>query len=232
MTLIRNAFKRLHYPVEIIAQCVLSYLAYSLSLRNPEEMIAGRGIVADHSTLQRWVIRLESLLDKVFSQHKLTVGRWWQMDEITYIKVKGHWKYLYLAVDNSGQTIDFLLTAVRDAAASVRFFREAIRHHCEPEVVTIDKIGANTAALATLNADKPDEEAITIRQGKYLNNQSKQYHRNIKRRSRTMLGFKSFRRAQTVLAGIELIHMIRKWQYQNAESEGLSPAEQFYFSTA
>lgn len=153
------------------------------------------------------------------------------MDE-TYIKVKGQWKYLYRAVDTSGQTIDFLLTAKRDAAAALRFFRKATRHHGEPEVVTIDKSGANTAALATLNADKPDEEAITIRQSKYLNNLIEQDHRNIKRRSRPMLGFKSFRRAQTVLAGIELIHMIRKGQYQHPESEGLSPAEQFYLLTA
>ncbi|UZY03299.1 IS6 family transposase (plasmid) [Yersinia ruckeri] len=214
-----------------MAQGVRWYLAYSLSLRNLEEMMAERGIVVDHSTLHRWVIRLVPLLDKVFRRHKRTVGRRWRMDE-TYIKVKGQWKYLYRAVDTSGQTIDFLLTAKRDAAAALRFFRKAIRHHGEPEVVTIDKSGANTAALATLNADKSDEEAITIRQSKYLNNLIEQDHRNIKRRSRPMLGFKSFRRAQTVLAGIELIHMIRKGQYQHPESEGLSPAEQFYLLSA
>jgi transposase-like protein len=149
------------------------------------------------------------------------------MDE-TCIKIKGQWKYLYLAVDTSGQTIDFLLTAKRDAAAALRFFRKAIRHHGEPEVVTIDKSGASTAALATLYADKPDEETITVRQSKCLNNLVEQDLRNIKRRIRLMAGFKSFRRAQALLAGIELIHMIRKGQYQHPESERLSPAEQFY----
>lgn len=39
-----------HYPVDIIAQCVRWYLAYALSLRNLEEMMAERGIVVDHST--------------------------------------------------------------------------------------------------------------------------------------------------------------------------------------
>lgn len=153
------------------------------------------------------------------------------MDE-TYIKVKGQWKYLYRAVDTSGQTIDFLLTAKRDAAAALRFFRKAIRHHSEPEVVTIDKSGANTAALSTLNADKSDEEKISIRQNKYLNNLIEQDHRNIKRRIRQMLGFKSFRRAQTILAGIELTHMIRKGQYQHPQSDGLSAVEQFYLLAA
>ncbi|MGP2518176.1 IS6 family transposase [Yersinia sp. 2545 StPb PI] len=231
MSLIRKAFRRLHYPTDVIAQCVRWYLAYALRLRNLEEMMAERGILVDHSTLHRWVIRLVPLLDKVFRRHKRTVGRRWRMDE-TYIKIKGQWKYLYRAVDTAGHTIDFLLTAKRDSAAALRFFRKAIRHHGEPEVVTIDKSGANTAALATLNADKPDEEAITVRQSKYLNNLIEQDHRNIKRRSRPMLGFKSFRRAKTILAGIELSNMIRKGQYQHPQSEGLSLAEQFYLLAA
>ncbi|MCS4320780.1 transposase-like protein [Serratia sp. BIGb0234] len=178
MLLIRNAFKRLHYPVDVIAQCVRWYLAYSLSLRNIEEMMAERGVIVDHSTLHRWVLRLVPLLDKAFRRHKRKLGRRWRMDE-TYIKIKGQWKYLYRAVDTSGQTVDFLLTARRDAAAALRFFRKAIHLHGEPEVVTIDKSGANTAALATLNASKPEEETITIRQSKYLNNLIEQDHRNI-----------------------------------------------------
>ncbi|SUP81647.1 transposase [Yersinia pseudotuberculosis] len=163
MPLIRKTFKRLHYPVDIIAQCVRWYLADALSLRNLEETMAERGVIVDHSTLHRWVIRLVPLLDKAFRRHKCTVVHRWRMDE-TYIKIKGQWKYLYRAVDTAGQTIDFLLTAKRDAAAALRFFRKAIRHQGEPEVVTIDKSGANTTALVTLNADKAEDEAITIKQ--------------------------------------------------------------------
>nr|ULG19983.1 IS6 family transposase [Yersinia frederiksenii] len=74
MPLIRKAFKRLHYPVDIIAQCVRWYLAYSLSLRNLEEMMAERGIVVDHSTLHRWVIRLVPHLDKAFRRYKRKQG--------------------------------------------------------------------------------------------------------------------------------------------------------------
>lgn len=231
MPLILNAFKRLHYPADVIAQCIRWYLAYALSLRNLGEMMAERGIVVDHSTLHRWVIRLVPLLDKAFRLHKRALGRWWRVDE-THIKIKCQWKYLYRAVDSAGQTIDFLLTAKCEAAAALRFFRKAIRHHGEPEAVTNDKSGANTAALATLNAGKPDEETMTVRQSKYLNNLVEQDHRNIKRRTRPMLGFKSFRRAQTILAGIELIHMIRKGQFHHPTSDRLSPAEQFYLLAA
>ncbi len=169
MSLIQKSFRRLHYPVAIIAQCVRWYLAYSLSLRNLEEMMAERGIIVDHSTLHRWVIRMVPRLDRAFRRCKRTVGRRWRMDE-TSIKVKGEWKYLYRAVDTDGQTIDFLLTAKRDAAAALRFFRKAMRHHGEPEVVTIDKSGANTAALTILNAGKSADGSIRVRQSKHLNN--------------------------------------------------------------
>ncbi|MGP2471607.1 IS6 family transposase [Yersinia sp. 2540 StPb PI] len=231
MYLIRKAFRRLHYPVDVIAQCVRWYLAYALSLRKLEEMMAERGIAVDHSTLHRWVIRLVPLLDKVFRRHKRTVGRQWRMDE-TYLKIKGQWKYLYRKVDTAGQTIDFLLTAKRDAAAALRFFRKAIRYHGESVVVTIDKSGTNTTSMTTLNANKPEKERMTIRQSKYLNNLVEQDHRNIKWRIRPMLRFKLFRRAQPILPGIELVQMIRKGPLQHPGGEVLSPAEQFYLLAA
>ncbi|MCG3471635.1 IS6 family transposase [Xenorhabdus bovienii] len=231
MSLIRKAFKRLHYPVGIIAQCVRWYLAYALSLRNLEEMMAERGIEVDHSTIPRWVLRLVPLLGKACRPCKKPVGSRWRMDE-TYIKVKGQWKYLYRAVDTDGQTIDFLLTARRDATTARRFFRKAIRQHGRPAVVTIDKSGANTAALTLLNAEGEPQQGIEICQNKYLNNRIEQDPRHVKRRIRPMLGFKSFRRAQTILAGIERVSMRRKGQYSQPEDKTLSPAELFYRLTA
>src|SRR5271163_5021364 len=51
--------------------------------------------------------------------HILVAHPSWRVDE-TYIKVKGQERFLYRAVDSSGQTIDFLLTAKRDTAAAKR----------------------------------------------------------------------------------------------------------------
>jgi transposase-like protein len=89
------------------------------------------------------------------------------MDE-TYIKFNGAWKYLYRAVDKQGQTVDFLLTTKRDAPAARRFLEKAMRHNAVPDKVTMDKSGANQAALEELN--KECEIPISIRQVKYLNN--------------------------------------------------------------
>jgi transposase-like protein len=74
------------------------------------------------------------------------------MDE-TYVKVKGRWKYSYRAVDKIGGAVDFLLTAKRDRKAASRFLRKAIGQHDIPEKITIDKSGANTAALESYNAE-------------------------------------------------------------------------------
>ena len=73
------------------------------------------------------------------------------MDE-THIKIKGDWKYLYRAVDKQGKTVDFLLTARRDKAAALRFFEKAMQASGVPEKVTMDKSGANKAAIDEINA--------------------------------------------------------------------------------
>ena len=69
----------------------------------------------------------------------------------TYIKVKGKWHYLYRAVDKSGDTIDFIPSKKRDEVAAKRFFNKAIGYSGKPEKITIDKSGANSAALKSIN---------------------------------------------------------------------------------
>jgi transposase-like protein len=187
--------------------------------------MAERGIAVDHSTVYRWVIKLLPLFEKTFRKHKRPVGKSWRMDE-SYIKVKGKWKYLYRAVDKTGDTIDFLLRARRDKVAARRFFEKAIAQNGAPETVTIDKSGANLAALQAVNAER--ETPIKIRQIKYLNNIVEQDHRAIKRRTRPMLGFKDFHCARIILGGIETMHMIRKGQMQRVGKSPLSAAQQFY----
>jgi putative transposase len=219
--------KRMRFPKEIILVCIRWYAAYALSYRNLEEMMQERGISVDHSTVNRWAIRFLPVLENVFRGHKRPVGGSWQMDE-TYIKVRGHWKYLYRAVDQDGMTIDFLLRAKQVKAAAMRFFRKAMRQNGEPAKVTLDKSGANKAAMDGINQDRDDP--ITVRQIKYLNNIVEQDHRAVKRITKPVMGFKSFHAASNLLAGIELMHMIRKGQMVTAEGCDLSFADQFTHS--
>ena len=73
--------------------------------------------------------------------------------------------------------------------------------------------------------------SIELRQSKYLNNLIEQDHRAIKRRTRPMLGFKDFHCAAKIIAGIELMHMIRKGQWVGPEGQVMSAAELFYTLT-
>ena len=222
---LRKVIKRMHYPLEVMLTCVRWYVAYPLSLRHIEEMMQERGVFVDHTTVHRWSIKILPVLAKVFRRRKRSVGASWRLDE-TYIKVSGQWKYLYREVDRDGDTIDFLLTSRRDLAAARRFLERAIGLHGLPEKITIDKSGANTAAIESVQADTGAD--IELRQIKYLNNIVEQDHRAIKPIVRPMLGFKRFHCARILIAGIETMHMIKKGQLSCPEGEVASTANQFY----
>ena len=170
-------------------------------------------------------MKMLPVLAAAFRRRKRPVGLSWRMDE-TYVKVAGQWKYLYRAVDRDGDTVDFLLRAKRDHAAARAFFECAIDLHGVPEKITIDRSGANTAAIASIQADSG--LPIEMRQSKYLNNIVEQDHRAVKRITRPMLGFKTFRCARILIAGIETMHMIRRGQLGGIKDQASSAPNQFY----
>ncbi|MHB8140078.1 MAG: IS6 family transposase [Vulcanimicrobiaceae bacterium] len=225
MSTVKSVIQRLRFPLEVMLVCVRWYVAYPLSLRHLEEMMQERGVTVDHSTIHRWIIKLVPVVEKTFRRRKVGVGTRWRMDE-TSINVGGHWKYLYRAVDKAGHTVDFLPTAKRDRAAAQRFLPRAIGNNGLPESITIDKSGTNTAGIESYNAEH--DTMIAIRQCKYLNNIVEQDHRAVKRIVRPMLGFKSFYCARVIIAGIELMHMIRKGQMRSNDGSALSATQQFY----
>jgi putative transposase len=161
------SFKGAHFVKDIILTCVRWYVAYPLSYRQVEELMQERGVSIDHATINRWVVKYSPQLEEAFHRRKRPVWLSWRVDE-TYLKIKGHWYYLYRAVDKTGQTIDFLLTAQRDEPAARRFLTKAIRRHGVPEKTTIDGSEANAAAIREYN--EVHGTAIIIRQVKYLNN--------------------------------------------------------------
>jgi putative transposase len=219
------SFKGMRFPADVILVCIRWYAAYPLSYRHLEEIMDERGVSVDHYTVNRWAVGFLPLIEKQSRKHRRKVGSSWRMDE-TYIKVKGVWKYLYRAVDRKGKTVDFLLTAQRDMAAARRFLEKAMRENGVPDKIAMDKSGANKAAIDEINSTLA--APITVRQVKYLNNIVEQDHRAIKRVTKPMLGFKSFRAAANVLAGVELMHMIRKGQFVMDGAATMSFADQFY----
>ena len=125
-------------------------------------------------------------------------------------------RYLYRAVDSRGQTIDFLLSARRDAEAAKRFFRKALGqpHTVNPRTITVDKNPAYPCAVAEMKEDRELWRFARLRQCKCLNNMVEQNHQRVKRLVRPGRGFGSLRTARRSLAGYEAMAMVSKGQVQ------------------
>jgi len=181
-------------------------------------MVNERGLDVHHTTIFRWVQQYAPELDKRCRPYLRPTNDSWRVNE-TYIKVKGQWKYLYRAVDSQGKTLDFLLTAKRDAQAAKRFFRKMLRamHTQTPRVITVDKNPAYPKAIDELKAKKELPKKVKLRQKKYLNNIVEQDHRGIKRLVKPGMGFGSFNTARRTLRGYEIMNMMRKGQIRGVE---------------
>ena len=178
-----------------------------------------RGLTVDHSTVYRWVQVYAPELDKRCRPYLKPTNDSWRVDK-TYIEVKGEWKYLYRAVDSEGNTLDFMLSAKKDAGAAERFFRNKAMnaaHNQEPRVINVDKNAAYPPAIDSLKADQTLPKTTELRRVKYLNNIVEQDHRAIKRLVNPGMGFASFKRARRTLRGYEAMNMVRKGQIQGVK---------------
>jgi IS6 family transposase len=199
-----SLFKWRHFLPEIILLNVRWYCCYALSYRNLEEMMAERGVDVDHSTVNRWVLKYSTELDKRLRRYLKPTNDSWRADE-TYIQIKGAWKYLYRTVDSQGNTLDFMLSAKRDGKAAACFFRKVLKasHVAPPRVINVDKNAAYPVAIKRLKSEQTLAVQTELRQVNYLNNLIEQDHRHIKRITKPMLGFKSFNCARRTLSGME-----------------------------
>jgi len=181
-------FNHLQVPTDIALLVVLWRLRYKLSLRDLAEMFLTRGFTFTHETVREWEERFAPLLtERLRAKRRGKAGVKWHCDE-TYVKVDGHWCYLYRAMDADGNLVDSLLSETRDMDAAKRFFQRArtVVGHA-PEKVTTDGHDAYPRAIReTLGPD------VQHRTSRYMNNRMEQDHRGIKQRYYPMRGFGSF----------------------------------------
>jgi transposase-like protein len=214
--------KSSYFDQSVILLCVRWYLAYNLSLRDLEEMMAERGLSVDHSTIHRGSSASRSCWSDSTDASGPSPANGTSM------------RPAYRAIDSVGDTVEFFFREHRDLRAAKRFLRIASQRHGRPERIVIDGSQTNREAIISCDGEsrlrdrsrRPPKPA-RIRQSRYLNNRIEQDHRCIKRCIRSMLGFKSQATAAISLPGIEMVHMMRKRQARYAYNPRPSVAEQF-----
>jgi IS6 family transposase len=199
-------------PILILC-AVRWHLRYSLSLRDVEELLRERGLEADHTTVWRWVQRYGPELEQRMRRHLKPTNKSCRVDE-TYVRVLGCWCYLYRAIDSAGATIEFLLSALRDAGAAKQLFRKELSHlsHPQPRVINTDLAPIYGSVLADLKKEGTLRRRCRHRPVQYLNIILKQDHRAINRRVNAKQGFREFQAAQRTIQGYEVMNMMRKEQ--------------------
>ena len=207
-------FKWRHFAPDVILWCVRWYCKYGISYRDLEEMMAERGFAIDHTTLYRWVQAFAPELEKrvLWYQNRLSFS--WRVDE-TYLKVRGQWKYLYRALVKDGRTLDFYLSATRNAVAAKRFLAKTLRRSkgFPPTKINTDKNPAYGKAILELKQEGLLPDECQHRQVKYLNNRLESDHGKLKRVIKPTLGFQSMRTAYATIKGFEVMRMFRKHQF-------------------
>ena len=208
-----SAFAGFRFPPEVIVLAVRWYLRFGLSYRDLEELLAERGVEVDHVTLYRWVQHFAPQLVEAARPCRHAVGARWFVDE-TYVKVAGSWRYVYRAVDETGQVIAVYVSARRDLAAARRFVGRVVADHGHPEEVVTDLAQALETAIEELT---PKAFHNT---DQYANNRVECDHGRLKARLRPMRGLKTDRTARVVIAGHAFMQNLRRGHYElGAEAE-------------
>src|SRR5215203_5074799 len=212
----RSSFAGFRSPPEVIMLAVRWYLRYGLSYRDVEELLAERGITVDHVTIYRWVQRFTLLLAEAARPCRHAVGDHWQVDE-TYVKVAGRWRYVYRAIDQSGQVVDVFVSIRRDAKAARRFFERAIgTTKVMPAEVVTDRAPTYPLVIEELLP------AAWHRTDRYANNQLEADHGRLKARLRLMRGLKQDHSARIIIAGHAFIQNVRRGHYELAVEEPMN----------
>ncbi len=195
-----NPHYRHRFPAEIISHAVWLYHVFSLSLRDVELLLAGRGVTVSYETVRRWCGKFGQSFANCVRRHRPRPGDKWHLDEV-FIRIQGVQHYLWRAVDQDGVVLDILVQGRRDAKAAKRFFRRLLQSlQYLPRVIVTDKLRSYGVAQRSLLPD------VEHRQSRYLNNRAENSHRPTRRRERQMQRFKSHDQAQHFLSAHAFIY--------------------------
>ena len=187
------SFKRHRFPPEFIRHAVWLYARFTLSYRDVEDLLAQRGLDISYETVRRWFLKFGAPFARNLRRMRPTPSDHWHLDEmVIVIRGKRHW--LWRAVDNEGEILDFLVQPRRNAKAALKLMRKLLKKQgWAPTRIVTDKLRSYHVAFRTLGltAEHIDD--------KRANNRAENSHQPVRRRERKMQRFKSLGSAQRFL---------------------------------
>ena len=187
------SFKRHRFPPEIIRHSVWLYARFTLSYRDVEDLLAERGLDISYETVRRWFLKFGQPIVRNLRRRRPTPSDYWHLDEMVIV-IRGKRYWLWRAVDNEGEVLDFLVQPNRDARAAMKLVRKLLkRQGWAPTRIVTDKLRSYHVAFRSigLTAEHIDN--------KRSNNRAENSHQPVRRRERKMQRFKSPASAQRFL---------------------------------
>ncbi|EKF39803.1 IS6 family transposase (plasmid) [Nitratireductor rhodophyticola] len=179
------SYKRHRFPAEIIAHAVWLYYRFPLSLRHVEEMLLERGIVVSYETIRRWGRKFGPDYTGRLRRKQPDRNDIWYLDEVAItIAGKKHW--LWRAVDQDGYVLDEIVQTRRNTKAAKRLLTRLLKKQgLAPKRMITDKLRSYGTAKRQVMPQ------IEHRSHKGLNNRAENSHVPLRKRERSMQGFRS-----------------------------------------
>src|SRR6516164_6950267 len=138
------------FPPIVIQHAVWLYLRFTLSYRDVEELLAGRGLDVSYETVRSWVLKFGPIIAQRLRRSRPRPSNRWHLDEMV-VRIAGKYMYLWRAVDHEGEVLEILVQRRRDKCAAVRLMRKLLRKQgFARKTVTTDKLRSYGAALQHL----------------------------------------------------------------------------------
>ncbi len=187
------SFKRHRFPPEIIRHAVWLYARFTLSYRDVEDLLAERGLDISYETVRRWFLKFGAPIARNLRYMRPTPSDYWHLDEMVIV-IRGRHYWLWRAVDNEGEVLDFLVQSKRNTKAALKLMRKLLkRQGWAPTRITTDKLRSYHVAFRTLGLTAEHID------NKRANNRAENSHQPVRRRERKQQRFKSPGSAQRFL---------------------------------
>jgi len=172
-----TSFKRHRFPPEIIRYAIWLYARFTLSFRDVEELLAERGIDVSNWTVGRWFLKFGRQIARNLRRSRPRASARWHIDEMV-IKIRDRKYWLWRAVDDEGEVLDFLVQRRRCARSARILLRKLLKKHgFAPERIATDKLKSYPVAIQ--------------RERPRANNRAENSHQPVRRRERKQQRFKA-----------------------------------------